>query len=112
MNIDDLTFGEIKKINMLFNSEQTVNCKPWKGEKVMIFFTHGFIFVGDLYSDGDNYTLKNAYNCRRQTEGQGWGYIAREGKKRCTVDDYQDEPLYFHKDKILFVRGVDAEKWD
>jgi len=115
MNVNDLTFGQLKEIGALLNpvsNDEVMIDKKWVGEKVMIFLSFGFIFVGNLYTDNDKYRLENAWNCRRQTEGQGWAHIAREGKQICTIDDYQDEPIYFYRDKILFIRKVDAKKWD
>ena len=112
MNIGNLTFSELKQASTMLNlkNEETRE-EEWHGQKVMLFMTHGFIFVGDLYSDVGGYWLDNAWNCRYQEEGQGWGHIARMGKRSCSVDDYQDEPLHFYRDKILFIRKVDADKW-
>jgi hypothetical protein len=93
------------------DDNNTISERKYKGEMVMAFLHRGFIFVGNIYSEGETIVLKNAMNCRYQNEGKGWGYIAKTGKDSCTVDDYSSSDLVFHKNQLLFTTEVDENKW-
>lgn len=83
----------------------------YNGELVMATLHLGWIFIGNLYSDGAICTLKNVKNCRTHDTGKGWGYVAMTGSSVCTLDSYGDAPLQFHANQLLFTQTLDPAKW-
>lgn len=82
------------------------------GTSVMVFLDKGFIFVGNLYRESqDIFRLENCYNCRSQSTGKGWGYVAKNGKEYCTLDSYTSEPIKFSRDEIKLITEIQKEKW-
>ena len=87
----------------------------FSGEMRMVFIAGGFVFVGNTYRDENNprmLRVENAYNCRCQSEGRGWGFVAKMGKTGCVLDSYSETPLDFHEDQLTFSIPLDASKWD
>lgn len=112
MNIEDLTIKEAKQLAQIFSGASCSNATAsYNGEMVMVTLHRGWIFVGELHSEGDYCILKNAVNCRSQNTRQGWGYVAKEGKSKCKTDDYSQEPIKFHCNQVLFTQPVEREKW-
>ena len=108
MSIKDLKdmFKESVKSDGRYQDGVTYN-----GERTMVTMTHGWVFVGDLYCENGQCTLKNAMNCRRHTTGKGWGHVAAEGKESCITDAYPGFPLRFQQSQIVFTQEVDPKKW-
>lgn len=55
--------------------------------KQIIILHRGFVFLGDVTRDGDQCTIRNAFNVRRWGTTKGLGELAMEGKKTNTVLD-------------------------
>lgn len=111
-----------KEISNLMNDDYTSDNLPYKsdferfyddGTPVMVFLDKGFIFVGTLYQETDSiFRLENCYNCRSQSTGKGWGYVAKIGRESCVLDEYLSSPIKFSKNEIKLVTELNNAVWN
>ena len=71
---------------------------------------HGWVMVGQLEKDGDEYLLINANVVRRWGTKEGLGELASKGPLPDTK--LEKTPLVrFHKNKLIFTISCDESKW-
>lgn len=70
----------------------------------------GWIFVGTLEKDGDEYLLINGRNIRRWGTSEGLGELANKGPLPETKLD-KVPLLRFHKNQLIFTLNCNEEKW-
>ena len=110
MNLDSLTLGDIKQLKCLLGGAQSQPAvEVFKGKKIIIQ-QRGWVFVGDLYQNGDDCTLKNASNIRVWGTTKGLGEIATGGPTKDTkLDPLPD--VHFHYLTMIAAIDVMDEKW-
>lgn len=109
MNLDELTLGDVKKLQSLLEAKPVSCCEVFKGKKIIIQ-QRGWVFVGDLYQKGDDCTLKNASNIRIWGTTKGLGEIATGGPTEKTVLDKCPD-IHFHYLTMIAAIDVADEKW-
>ena len=110
MNIDELTFGQIKEISALFPA-QTANTPPsWDGPVVAQFIGR-FVFVCNLRIVGNYCYLTNVRNVRHwETRTDGLGSFARHGAVADDkIDIWPDQVIPL--DKLGPVMAANEEHW-
>ena len=86
MKIEDLTVGEAKQLANLFSKETAANItaasaasgKEFHGNCIVVL-DKGFVYLGDLYTDGNWLYINNAKNIRKWTGGHGLSWYAENG---------------------------------
>jgi hypothetical protein len=89
MNIDDMTFGELKKIAAMFNGGQTKSESPFIGKYVICRCYAAGVHCGELVShNGDEVQLKNSRRLWSWTANEGIALsgLAMSGLKTGKVD--------------------------
>ena len=87
MNIDDMTYGELKQIAALF-SQSSNNITTFPPDDFMIVVASaGFAYVGDCAWGRGGLTITNAKNIRRWGTTGGLGQLAMNGPTEKTVVD-------------------------
>lgn len=85
MNIDDLTYGQIKEIAALFGKSET---QPEQNlGRTIVIGSGGNVVVGDLVIRGCYGYMKNASVIRRWGTSKGLGQLALNGPTSQTILD-------------------------
>ncbi len=78
--------------------------------KKICVLDRGWVLVGDLEKEGEEYILTQGNVIRRWGTSKGIGQLASEGPLKDTILD--PLPLVrFHSNKLLFTVNCDASKW-
>jgi len=80
-----------------------------RGSRHIVVLDRGWIFVGNLSTEGENYTLTNVLNVRTWKQG-GFGALSLSAKEAEAVLD-KSAPLKFHRSAVIFTVPV-GEAWD
>ena len=102
--LDYVTFDGIDYIPA---SEATP--KP-ESSKSIVILQRGWVFIGDLSKDGEEFTLSNAQNIQRWGTTDGLGQLALSGPTNST----QLKPagtVRFHELTVVARLDVDVSKW-
>jgi hypothetical protein len=89
-DIDTMTIGDAKEavsrgkqIEAALGIKATATAEPHSGGTdhglQIVILDRGFVFVGDVSTDGDWVTISNAKNVRRWGTSQGLGELAARG---------------------------------
>ena len=78
--------------------------------KQIIVVDKGFVFVGELESDGDFYSLKTGFCIRRWGTTKGLGQLAMEGPLSGTILEPADNTK-FPKERLIFTIDCEQDKW-
>jgi hypothetical protein len=85
MNIDDLTFGQIKEIQAIMNCNSgTKNKGPFDHGIAVVVADRGFVYVGRTTTDGEWCNLTNASNIRIWGTKKGLGELVLNGPQKDT----------------------------
>lgn len=87
MNIDSLTIGEVKQIRALLGNVEATQSEPVNHGFCIAVLDRGFVYVGDVVTDGRFVKITNARNLRRWGTQRGLGQLALEGPLSNTVLD-------------------------
>ena len=74
MNLDELTLGQIKQLQNLFNSQKTDAAIIDHGMQIVIL-DRGFVYVGKTITDADWCYIKDAQNIRIWGTSRGLGEL-------------------------------------
>lgn len=78
--------------------------------KKICVLERGWVLVGNLEKDGDEYLLVNAFVIRRWGTTNGLGELAMKGP--LTETKLEKTPLIrFGKNQLIFTINCDEEKW-
>lgn len=118
MNIEDLTYGEMKQIAALFNSGSSAqnNRLAPDGEIRIAVLQRGHIVVGRYSQDGEIGRLDNASVVRRWGTSEGLGELAERGP---LPESSSNGPtrldkcptVQFHTREVIFLMEVNADAW-
>lgn len=76
----------------------------------IVVLDRGWVMVGQLEKDGDEYLLINGHVIRRWGTTEGLGELAMKGPLPETK--LEKIPLVkFHKNQLIFTISCDEEKW-
>lgn len=88
MEIDKLTLGEIKEVSRLVGCGQKSGVRDPKGDLRIVILQRGWVVVGNVYVDGEEYRIENAKVVRIWGTTKGLGEIALGGPTKDTkLDD-------------------------
>ena len=91
MKIEDLTIGEAKQLANLFSKETAANITAATGKELhgncIVVLDKGFVYLGDLSTDGNWLYINNAKNIRKWTGGHGLSWYAENGFSNDVVLD-------------------------
>lgn len=107
MNIDEMTMGEFKELNNLFNSEQKT--KKDYGWQICIL-QRGWVMVGHLTQEGTQMVLNNASVIRNWGTTKGLGEIAENGPTESTKLDKCPQ-VKFHELTLIGMLQCNESKW-
>lgn len=110
VNIDELTFGQIKEISALFHA-QTANTPPsWDGPVVAQFIGR-FVFVCNIRIAGNYCYLTKVRNVRYwESRADGLGGLAKHGETGADkIDIWPDQVIPL--DKLGPVMAANEEHW-
>lgn len=86
MNINELTIGQAKEITAMFPADTPVRGLVDHGFCIAVM-DKGFVYVGDVSTDGQFVRIKRARNIRRWGTERGLGQLALEGPQENTKLD-------------------------
>jgi len=114
MNIDLLTYGEMKKIAALFTGCQPPNQDnerlAGQGAFVIAVLQRGWVAIGKYAQVGRICTLYDAAIIRRWGTEKGLGELAEKGPRPKTVMD-KCPPIQFHCREAVFIMECVADAW-
>ncbi len=111
MNIDELTIGQIKKIQKMTDGCSVAkNIHPDHGKITLGILDRGHIVVGRLDASGDIYLWTEASIVRRWGTKNGLGQLAMEGPLDETRLD-QCPMVSVGKTEVLFTMSCTQENW-
>lgn len=79
-------------------------------KKQILVLQRGWIFIGDLTKDGDEFVLSNAQNIQRWGTKDGLGQLAMSGPTSGTVLKGAGT-VRCHELTVVFRMDVDESKW-
>jgi len=109
MSLDDLTFRQIKELQKLFTHEPNSVKKEDRGINIVVLL-NGWIYVGKLEKNGNEFTLSNCANIRKWGTTGGLGQIAKDGPTDNTIMD-KSEPITFNEVNMIHSIKCNGEKW-
>lgn len=86
MQIDNLTIGEAKQLAAMLGGSAGKPATVNHGFQIAIL-DRGFVYVGEVTTDGDWCVITNAKNIRRWGTSKGLGELAASGPLSNTVID-------------------------
>lgn len=78
--------------------------------KSIVILQRGWVFVGDLTKNGEEFTLSNAQNIQRWGTTEGLGQLALSGPTSATVLKPAGT-VRFHELTVVARLDVDDSKW-
>jgi len=78
--------------------------------KKICVLDRGWVLVGDLKKDNDEYTLENAFVIRRWGTSEGLGELALNGPLKDTKLD-KTPLVMFNKKYLIMTISCDESKW-
>lgn len=78
--------------------------------KKICVLDRGWVLVGDLKKDEDEYTLENAFVIRRWGTSEGLGELALNGPLKDTKLD-KTPLVMFNKEHLIMTISCDESKW-
>lgn len=84
MNIDSLTVGQVKQISSLFQAAPAASVGTVNHGFCIAVLDRGFVYVGNVTTDGRFVCICNAQNIRRWGTTNGLGQLALEGPQENT----------------------------
>lgn len=79
-------------------------------QKSIVVAQRGFVFIGDVRTEGDQVVIENALNIRRWGTKTGLGQLAMEGKQPNTLLD-PCGTVTIHQLAVVCQYKADPEKW-
>jgi hypothetical protein len=112
MEIDKLTIGEAKELSKLFSSQTNhlPSAPDPYGAIRIIVAQRGWVCVGRVYLDGDEYRIEGSSIIRRWGTTKGLGEIAEGGPGDKTVLD-PSGTVRIHRLAIVLSFDCNANKW-
>lgn len=113
MNLDDLTLGDIKKLQSIFSGANTIpgNTEVRDLGIQICILQRGWVMVGRCTQRGNYYFLESAYVVRRWGTKKGLGELASSGPLAKT--ELEPTPsIQFHELTSIALISCDAKKWD
>jgi hypothetical protein len=109
INVDELTIGQMKEIKSMCGVVKTKEQKELG--KNLVILQRGWIFGGDLFKNGSEYTLKNAFNVRRWGTTNGLGELAEKGKLKDTILDKVSDVTFHELTVIAILKCAQDKTW-
>jgi len=109
INLDDLTVGQMKEIKSMCGVVKTKEEKELG--KNLVVLQRGWIFGGDLFKKGSEYTLKNAFNVRKWGTTKGLGELAEKGKLKNSILDPVSDVTFHELTVVAIIRCKDNMVW-
>jgi len=108
MEIDNLTLGDIKKLQCLFKGESEKICIH--DEPRIVILQRGWVFVGMYHQDGHQCKLTKCQNIRNWGTTKGLGEIAKNGPTSDTKLDPTSD-VEFHALTVIATIKCNEDKW-
>ena len=111
MNLDELTLGDIKKLQALLHVSPSSSCDTLvDGGIRIVILQRGWVMVGHYYQKGSECYLENCSVIRRWGTSQGLGELATKGP----LTDTKLEPTprtSFHELTVIATIECEKSKW-
>lgn len=109
MNIDDLTIGQARELAAMF----TQNVAP-KTERIqhglqIAVLDRGFVYIGDVVTDGEWCYIANAWNIRRWGTRNGLGELVNGPLSETVLDRVGD--VRMPMSALHHLIAVETAKW-
>ena len=100
MDLEKLTIKEAKEklkevtqLHALFNTKESETCSA-ENEEVnhgwsIVILDKGFMYIGELITDGEWLTINDPSNIRYYESGKGLLWHAKNGPEKMTLDKYE-----------------------
>lgn len=111
MNLDELTFGDIKQIKAMFGSVDSKPCSNLDNTVQIVILQRGWIVVGRHFKDGDHGRIENGYVIRVWGTTKGLGELADNGPTSSTRLD-KTKTVRFHELTMVAMVDCDQSKWE
>jgi len=79
--------------------------------KNLVILQRGWIFGGDLEKNGQEFTLKNAFNVRKWGTTKGLGELAQNGKLKDTILDVCPDVTFHEMTVIAILKCSENKSW-
>lgn len=107
MNIDNLTYGELKQIASMFSKTQDL-VNP-NGAMRIIVLDRGWVVVGNLYLENGEYRLDNGRVIRKWGTTDGLMQLANDGPTASTKLEALGK-IRFHIHSVVLQFDIQGEK--
>ena len=95
-----MTIGEFKELAKLFNGQKEISKKSLG--KHIVVLQRGWVFIGNLFKEGEQYTLEDSSVIRAWGTTKGLGEIALTGPTAKTVLD-PTPAISFHELTVVVI---------
>ena len=114
MNLDEMKFGDLKKIACMFKTagtEQATECCEEQLGRHIVILQRGWIVVGDLIKKGSMYSLKKGAVIRSWGTSNGLGELALNGPLTGTKLDKISDGTWFHELTVIGAMPCQTNNW-
>lgn len=110
MKIDDLTIGQARQLSAMFSQNATPKPEQRIDHGLQIaVLDRGFVYIGDVATDGEWCYIANAWNIRRWGTTRGLGELVNGPLADTVLDRVGDVRMPMTTLQHLIV--VEAAKW-
>lgn len=109
MNLDELTLGQLKEIKSAVGGKRSPKLPCDHGLQIVVL-QRGWVFVGEVKQNGDDYFIENGACVRRWGTSKGLGQIAKDGPTANTELEPVPQTRFHEAGKILMIKAEES-KW-
>lgn len=110
LDVNSLTVGELKELTKLACATKPKSRKQVDHGFCIAVLQRGWVYVGEVSQNGDDYLLSNGACIRRWGTSKGLGEIAKAGPTANTELEPVPDVKFHEAGKILLMRA-NEEKW-
>lgn len=110
INVDSLTVGELKEITQLACATKPKKKKQANHGWQIAVLQRGWVFIGNITQNGDDYSLADGACIRRWGTTKGLGQIAKDGPTSNTELEPVPEVKFHEAGKVLMMKAEES-KW-
>lgn len=113
MDLNKLTIGEFFELKKMFDAGivKGIEKREINHGCCIVVLDKGFMYIGELTTDGEFLVIKNPKNIRQYTSGKGLLWHAKNGSKNMILDAYQYGILKAPYAELKHFIPTDAELW-
>ena len=109
INVDELTIGQARTVAAIFNPGNSAAVAQIDHGLQIVVLDRGFVYIGNIVTDGEWCYIKNAWNIRRWGTTRGLGELVAGPASDTQLDRVGSVRVPFHALQHLI--AVKGEGW-